>query len=477
MLSATSSPSFVFITTFIISQWFLLTSNSFVIPFGNGGRCFFLSKSSSSSSRSTCFSSHSNFQQRKRRISLLGNRRSQKRLSSLTLLRSSNDGSTSNDDVNSDVEDEEDALLDEETILRFQGVGRLYEQTISTSSSTTKTKTKTPPSLTYTQILTKLQKSTIAIIGIGGVGSWIAESICRSGIHNIILVDLDDVCISNTNRQIHATTSNIGKMKINVMKERLLDINPNVNVTCIHEFITQDNVFDIVETFRSDDNDNTKVDVIIDAIDGNTEKAALIAACCVKNIPIITCGGAAGRIDPTQIVCQDLSTSVDCKLLFWTKKKLRNEYRLFPNNDDDTGVTTSAADAAAWKTNKKKKNKMKKWRIPAIYSLETQKKLDNDNSNDNDSSSSSFRKCDGGLGTASFVTGTYGMIAASQAIQMIVNNDFPKPRVIKSSVEYWNQVHEEKKKEKERQQQDDNDDDDGSDTQNDILQGIFADLN
>lgn len=304
--------------------------------------------------------------------------------------------------------------IDEETRLRFQGVGRLYEQTsLEPASTTSSTSTST-----YTDILHKLQQSTVAIIGIGGVGSWAAESICRSGVGNIILLDLDDVCISNTNRQLHTTTNTIGQMKTDVMKKRLLDINPKCNVTIIHDFITEDNVFDIM-THQLLQKHN--VNVIIDAIDGHTEKAALIATACIYNIPIITCGGAAGRIDPTQITCQDLSESVECKLLFWTKKKLRNQYKLFPNNHE-------------------KKKKMKKWRIPAVFSLE-QVNEKNDMNNMNNIHSSSFRKCDGVLGTASFVTGTYGMIAASQAVKMIANDSYPKPRLIKSSVKYWKELH------------------------------------
>jgi tRNA A37 threonylcarbamoyladenosine dehydratase len=305
-----------------------------------------------------------------------------------------------------------EAEIDEETVLRFQGIGRLFEQQILPEEQ--------DETRSHLQVIHRLQKSTVAIVGIGGVGSWAAESICRSGVGNIILLDLDDVCISNTNRQLHATSKSIGKMKVDVMKERLLDINPSCNVTLIHDFIDEDNVFDIMQKFQRGDTDNNipKVDVMIDAIDGHIAKASLIAAACIKDVPIVTCGGAAGRIDPTQIVCNDLSQSIECKLLFWTKKKLRNHYRLFPNEDV-----------------KKKKN-VRTWRIPAVYSLEAIKQVD-------ENSSSSFRKCDGALGTACFVTGTYGMIAASQAVNILINSRKSKPRLLRSSVEYWNNLHRE----------------------------------
>lgn len=80
-------------------------------------------------------------------------------------------------------------------------------------------------------VLHRLHQSTVAIIGLGGVGSWAAEALCRSGVGNLILIDLDDICISNTNRQLHALTSTVGQMKIDEMKRRLLDINPGCNVT------------------------------------------------------------------------------------------------------------------------------------------------------------------------------------------------------------------------------------------------------
>ena len=90
----------------------------------------------------------------------------------------------------------------------------------------------------HLHIVEKLSKATVAVVGIGGVGAWAAEALCRSGIGNIILMDLDDICISNTNRQLHAMSSTIGKLKTEETKKRLEDINPNVNVTLIHDFVS-----------------------------------------------------------------------------------------------------------------------------------------------------------------------------------------------------------------------------------------------
>jgi tRNA threonylcarbamoyladenosine dehydratase len=88
-------------------------------------------------------------------------------------------------------------------------------------------------------VLDRLKKATVAVVGIGGVGSWAAESLCRSGVGNIILIDLDDICISNTNRQLHAMTTTVGNLKIDVTKERISHINPSCNVTTIFDFVSK----------------------------------------------------------------------------------------------------------------------------------------------------------------------------------------------------------------------------------------------
>jgi tRNA A37 threonylcarbamoyladenosine dehydratase len=112
----------------------------------------------------------------------------------------------------------------EDYLQRFSSVGRLFHDEQSNP-------------LESHSPLSRLANATVAVFGLGGVGSWAAEALVRSGVGNILLVDLDDICISNTNRQIHAMTSNVGKFKIDVMKQRLLDISPLCNVSCIHDFV------------------------------------------------------------------------------------------------------------------------------------------------------------------------------------------------------------------------------------------------
>eukprot|EP00804_Cyclotella_cryptica_P012907 CCRYP_002267-RC/>CCRYP_002267-RC protein AED:0.33 eAED:0.33 QI:316/1/1/1/1/1/2/581/252 len=141
----------------------------------------------------------------------------------------------SNEGVTKYYEEEDDDKRDPsgmENNLRFSGVGRLYSNNEMTQSSSSETETSTKDT-----IIARISSATVAVIGLGGVGSWAAEALVRSGIGSIVLVDLDDICISNTNRQLHAMSSTVGMMKIDEMKRRLLDINPACNVTLVHDFV------------------------------------------------------------------------------------------------------------------------------------------------------------------------------------------------------------------------------------------------
>ena len=189
-----------------------------------------------------------------------------------------------------------------------------------------------------------------------------------------------------------------------------MDINPNCNITLIHDFISVDNANDIVGSLTS-----RGVDVILDAIDGQHEKSALIAASCLHGMPIVTCGGAAGRIDPTQIVCDDLTKSTDCRLLFWCKKILRDKYKLFSKGQGS------------------KKYRARKWRIWSVFSTELQKKVAEGDDGGDGRGRGSLRRCDGALGTSCFVTGTYGFVAASKIVSMIANDELVKPKILNSA--------------------------------------------
>jgi tRNA A37 threonylcarbamoyladenosine dehydratase len=192
---------------------------------------------------------------------------------------------------------------------------RLYTSPPSSSKKKDKEVAQDP----HLQVVERFSRATVVVVGLGGVGSWAAEALCRSGIGSLVLIDLDDICISNTNRQLHALSSTVGKMKIDEMKRRLNDINPDCNITLIHDFVSPDNVDDIVTSIPN-------LTACLDAIDGTKGKASIIAACSRYGIPIVTCGGSAGRTDPTKFVCEDLTRAMGDKLLASCRKDLRKLY-------------------------------------------------------------------------------------------------------------------------------------------------------
>ena len=154
-----------------------------------------------------------------------------------------------------------------------------------------------------------LSKSTAAIFGIGGVGSFTAEALARSGVGTIFLIDHDAIDVTNINRQIHALTSTVGKSKVATMKSRLLDINPNANVETIEEFYSADNADDMFGMICHEKTSNI---YIVDAIDNIRGKISLVRECSARKIPIVSCMGMAGKLDPTQIKVSDIfKTTVD----------------------------------------------------------------------------------------------------------------------------------------------------------------------
>ena len=190
---------------------------------------------------------------------------------------------------------------------RFGGIGRLY----------------TPEGLA------KLRQSHICVIGIGGVGSWAVEALARSGIGKITMIDMDDICVTNINRQIHALTSTVATLKTEAMKTRIAEINPECQVEIIDDFISPDNLADYL---------NRGYDYVIDAIDSVKTKAALIAYCKRNKISLITTGGAGGQTDPSQIQITDLSKTIQDPLASKVRSLLRKEYHFSQNPKRKFGV-------------------------------------------------------------------------------------------------------------------------------------------
>ena len=158
-----------------------------------------------------------------------------------------------------------------------------------------------------------LKKSKVAIFGIGGVGSYVVEGLARSGIGNFILVDKDEVSISNINRQIIATHNTVGNPKVEVAKKRILEINPNANVEIYQEFFMPD-----TEGIIDD-----SIDYIVDAVDTVTAKLELSVRANKLNIPIISCMGTGNKLDPTKFEIADIYKTSVCPLAKVMRKELK----------------------------------------------------------------------------------------------------------------------------------------------------------
>ena len=167
---------------------------------------------------------------------------------------------------------------------RFGGIGRLYG----------------------TEGLERIRRAHVCVVGLGGVGSWAVEALARSGIGALTLVDLDDVCISNVNRQLHALDGDLGKPKVEVMARRVRAINPDCVVHPLQAFFLKSNAQEILQG---------GFDYVLDAFDSPSRKCVLIAQCRERSIPVITSGAAAGRRDPTAVEVIDLAFSSHDRLL------------------------------------------------------------------------------------------------------------------------------------------------------------------
>lgn len=228
----------------------------------------------------------------------------------------------------------------------------------------------------------------IAVVGIGGVGSWAAEALARAGIGNITLMDLDDICVSNTNRQIHATTENFGRLKVEVMAERLKSINPDIQVHADADFVTASNV---AEKMSKD------FHFVLEATDSVKHKVAMIVYCKRNKIPIYVVGGAGGQTDPTRIQYADMTRAEQDPLLALVRKKLRQNH----------GYTS---------------NLKRRFSIECVYSDEPLMFPQPDGSvcsaRPQAGAESSVRlDCSAGIGAATHVTACFGFVASSRIIK------------------------------------------------------------
>jgi len=258
--------------------------------------------------------------------------------------------------------------LPKDYLDRFSGLGRLYG----------------------TDALPCLRDAHVAVVGIGGVGSWAAEALARSGIGQITLIDLDEVCISNVNRQLHAVQDRIGQPKVAVMADRLRRIHPSCQVNERMRFFTGSSAEELLAP---------AYDCTIDAIDSVAEKALLVASCRERGLPLVVAGGAGGKCDPSAVATADLAFATNDRLLKLLRKKLRAHYGFPPEP------------------------RREPFGIRAVFSTENARYPWGDGTvrSEPEPGSELRLNCDNGFGTAAPVTGTFGLVAAAEAIRQLLD--------------------------------------------------------
>jgi tRNA A37 threonylcarbamoyladenosine dehydratase len=234
----------------------------------------------------------------------------------------------------------------------------------------------------------------MAVIGIGGVGSWAAEALARSGIGTLTLVDYDEIAPGNINRQIHALDDTLGRKKIEVMAERIRQINPDCRINAIDDFINMDNLEDLL---------SVGYDCVIDAIDSIKFKAAMINYCRRNKIPVIATGGAGGLSDPTMIQVADLSRTHHDPLAARVRGRLRDDYGFSRNPRRTFGVE-------------------------CVFSSQqpVYPKPDGTVSHDKPGIHGVSLDCRFGYGTSACVTASFGLVAASRAIHKTLKKRLEK---------------------------------------------------
>ena len=227
--------------------------------------------------------------------------------------------------------------------------------------------------------LERLAGAHVMVVGVGGVGSWAVEALARSAIGRLTLVDLDDVCATNTNRQLHALDPHWGRLKVEVLAERVRLINPDIHVEAKADFLTRKSAPSLLDPAP---------DVVIDAIDSVADKVALAQMCLERRIPLLISGGAGGRSDPTKVRVEDLGRERGDALLKSVKRGLKAQ-GLAPNA---TGL----------------------WGLECVFSDEPPVLPE--------AWQGGRIGCAEGFGAAAFATGAFGFALASRAVKIVLQD-------------------------------------------------------
>lgn len=255
--------------------------------------------------------------------------------------------------------------MNDDYTQRFGGMGRLFGR----------------------EGMARLQAAHVAVIGVGGVGSWTVEALVRSGAGRITLVDMDDVCITNTNRQLPAMNDTLGQTKVDVLAARARLIHPACEIRPVAEFLTATNADRLLAG---------PYDFVVDAVDRATIKALIIARCRALDTPVLTVGGAGGRRDATAVRCADLARSGGDELLRHVRRELRRAHG-FPSGEGAH------------------------FDVPCVFSAEPQvfPWADGQCRAEPEPGGSLKMDCASGFGAATFVTGVFGFAAAGEVVRRI----------------------------------------------------------
>ena len=246
----------------------------------------------------------------------------------------------------------------------------------------------------------RLMSAHVMIIGLGGVGSWAAESIVRSGVGKVTIVDFDEICITNFNRQLHALQGLVGEKKAEVLADRLQKINPQAKIQPLVRFYTRDFAQEIIGVGTSD-----QPDFVIDAIDSITSKCHLLSFCKSNGIPVVSSTGSGGRLDPTAIRISDLADTQLDPLARDVRRILREKYD-FPKTGP-FGISAIYSPEPVTAPHELTYDNGKGFRCVCPQGADGPFTCDNRNLI---------------MGNASFVTGAFGLAAASVAIRALIDS-------------------------------------------------------